>query len=133
MMHDGRLHRRTRARMFNLDDRGRIIGVRIQARSAGPMDLPEELVVRFYAAHQHLCRLMLATSNQVEVALEAGDSVLIDNHRVLHARSGFSDTNRHVQICNVSREDFHDRLRRLAERLGHPEEANQVLTAGMAT
>jgi gamma-butyrobetaine dioxygenase len=130
--HDGQLYRRTRARMFNLDDRGRIVGVRIQPRSAGPMDLPEELVVPFYAAHQHVCRLMLLASNQTELALKAGDSVLIDNHRVLHARTGFADTNRFVQICNVSREDFHDRLRLLAEKLGHPAEASQVLTTGMA-
>ena len=75
---------------------------------------------------------MLSPSNQIEIALKAGDSVLVDNHRVLHARTAFSDTDRFVQICNVSREDFHNRLRLLARKLGHVDEANQILSAGVA-
>ena len=130
--HEGKLHHETRARMFNLDDKERIIGVRIHTRSSGPMDLPNELVMPFYAAHQQVCRLMRSASNQVEVALNAGDSVLVDNHRVLHSRTSFTDTKRFVQICNVSREEFHNRLRLLAAKLGHLPEANQTLSTGMA-
>ena len=76
-------------------------------------------------------------ANLIQVALdgsgwyEAGDSVMFDNHRVLHARTEFSDGERHLQICNVGRETFHERLRLLAASLGFEDEADMVLAAGV--
>ena len=72
----------------------------------------------------------MAPENQLRLTLEPGDSVVFDNHRVLHARTGFSDPTRFLQICNVPRELFHDRLRLLAAKLGHLEEARMAMAAG---
>ena len=75
---------------------------------------------------------MLDEGNQARFKLEPGDTVLFDNHRVKHSRLGFSDPNRHMQICNVSRERFHQKLRFTAHHLGCRDEANQILAAGVA-
>ncbi len=95
------------------------------------MDLPAEVVKPYYAAHRELCRLMVAEENQVSFQLQAGQSVLFDNHRVLHSRTEFSDPERFLQICNVDRESFHQRLRLLADKLGLVAEAGMVLAAGV--
>jgi hypothetical protein len=63
-------------------------------------------------------------------ALEAGEAVIFDNHRVLHARAEFSDPERFLQICNVSRDDYHEKLRLLALKLSHLEEANRHVDRG---
>ena len=131
-LHDGTFDQRAYARMIALDDRGQVVGVRIHTRTSGPMDLPSDIVEPFYAAHHKLSALMMSPANQAQFALGAGDAVMFDNHRVLHARASFTDPERFLQICNVSREGFHERLRLLAAELGFDDEAQQVLASGMA-
>ncbi len=131
-IHPGCLDQRNRQRMIERDDRGEIIGIRFHTRAAGPMDLPADIVKPYYAAHRRFCRMLLAAENQVSFRLQAGDSVLFDNHRVLHSRTAFRDPERFLQICNVARESFHQRLRLLADRLGFHAEADQVLAAGVS-
>lgn len=118
--------------MIVLDDRDEVIGIRFHTRSAGPLDLPADLVKPYYAAHQTLCELVMSPGNQARFQLQAGESVLFDNHRVLHACTDFSDPQRYLQICNVARETFHERLRLLAEKLGYHAEADMVLAAGVS-
>ncbi|MDH3763777.1 MAG: TauD/TfdA family dioxygenase [Gammaproteobacteria bacterium] len=131
-IHPGTLDQRSRQRMIERDDRGEVIGIRFHTRAAGPMDLPADMVQPYYAAHRELCKLMISDKNQVNFQLQAGDSVLFDNHRVLHSRTEFQDPERFLQICNVARESFHERLRLLADRLGFPAEAGMVLAAGVS-
>ena len=126
----GTVDERTRQPMFELDDRGEVVGVRIHTRAAGPLTLPAEQVEPYYAAHHHLCELMMSTDNQVQVLLGAGDTILFDNHRVLHARTEFTDPERFLQICNVPRESFHERLRLLTRQLGYIDESEMILCCG---
>ncbi|MEJ2177632.1 MAG: TauD/TfdA family dioxygenase [Gammaproteobacteria bacterium] len=130
-IHPGVLDQRARQRVFALDDRGEVVGVRVHTRSAGPMDIEPEKVESYYHAYQQLCRLMMSDENQVHFRLESGDTVLFDNHRVLHARQTFSDPNRLLQICNVPRESFHEQYRLLAGELGYTDEADMILSGGM--
>lgn len=130
-IHPGELDQRSRSRMIERDDRGRVVGIRFHTRAAGPLDLPGDRVKPYYAAHRRFCELVSAPENQLRFRLEAGDSVMFDNHRVLHARTEFSDGERHLQICNVARETFHERLRLLAASLGFDDEADMVLSAGV--
>ena len=123
--------KRSRQRMIALDDRGAVIGIRVHTRAAGPLDLPPDLVEPYYRAHQAFCERMMSPEFQLRFQLGAGESLMFDNHRVLHARAEFSDPRRFLQICNASRETFHERLRLLAAKLGYADEANQVLPAGM--
>jgi gamma-butyrobetaine dioxygenase len=117
--------------MIALDDRGEVTGIRVHTRAAGPLDLPGDLVESYYRAHQAFCELMLSPEFQLRFQLGAGESVMFDNHRVLHARAEFGDPRRFLQVCNVGRETFHERLRLLAAGLGYDAEANMVLAAGM--
>jgi gamma-butyrobetaine dioxygenase len=119
--------------MIALDDRGEVIGIRVHTRSAGPLNLPRDLVEPYYRAHQAFCALMMSPEFQLRFQLGAGEAVMFDNHRVLHARAEFGDPRRFLQICNVSRETFHERLRLFAAKLGLDAEANQVLAAGMSS
>ena len=121
---------RTRQPMFVLDDRGEVVGVRIHTRAAGPMTLPPEKVESYYAAHHSLSELMMSVEMQIKLTLNAGDSIVFDNHRVLHAREHFSDPERFLQICNVPRESFHGRLRELARQIGYQQEADMILCSG---
>ncbi len=130
-IHPGKLDQRSRSRMIERDDRGRVVGIRFHTRAAGPLDLPADRVKPYYAAHRRFCELVSAPENQLCFRLETGDSVMFDNHRVLHARTEFSDGQRHLQICNVARETYHERLRLLAASLGLYDEADMVLAAGV--
>lgn len=130
-IHPGELDQRSRHRMITLDDRDEVIGIRVHTRAAGPLDLPSGLVEPFYAAHRAFCELMTAPENQLQFQLQAGEAIMFDNHRVLHARAEFQGSERFLQICNVARETFHERLRLLAAKLDFDDEANAVLTAGV--
>jgi len=129
-VHEGTLDERARVPTFALDDAGSVVGVRIHTRSQGPLDLPPNRVEPFYAAYHRLTQLMMDPAFQIRIPLAPGDSVIVDNHRILHARTHFSDPERFLQTCNVARESFHERLRLLAERLGYREEANLIMAAG---
>ena len=74
---------------------------------------------------------MMDERNHARFRLESGDTVLFDNHRVMHAREGFDDPNRMMRICNVSREQFHEQLRLLAADLGFNAQSNQIMSAGV--
>ena len=131
--HDARIDQHARVPVLALDDEGGISGVRLHTRASAPLDLPSERVPAYYAAYRRICELVMARPNQIRFVLQAGEAVILDNHRVLHARGGFSDPARFMQLCNVSREGFHERLRLLALRLGHHAEADQVLGGGVVT
>ena len=130
-IHGGTIDQRTRAPVLVLDDAGELVGFRFHTRTAAPLDLPAELIERVYGANHRLSALMTAPENQVRFALAPGEAVLFDNHRVMHSRRPFDDPERFLRICNVSRDSFHQRLRLLAAKLGYPEEADQVLAAGV--
>ena len=64
-----------------------------------------------------------------EIKTPRGDiSRIPDNHRVLHAREGFSGR-RHLRLFHVRREEFHNRLRLLSRKLGR-DSANLRLSGG---
>ncbi len=132
VVHGSHIDQRARAPVFTLDENGTIIGFRFHPRSAAPLDVPSDLFLSVYAANQRLCELMFDEKNQARFTLEAGDAVLFDNHRVMHARTGFSDKNRKLTICNVSREQFHEQFRLVAFKLGYVAESQQVLSTGVS-
>ncbi len=131
--HDDAIDQQARMPILSLDDEGCISGIRLHTRASAPLDLPPDLVPPYYAAYRQICELVMARTNQVHLVLQAGEAVIFDNHRVLHGRGGFEDSARFLQLCNVSREGFHERLRLLALRLGLHTEAHQVLGGGVVT
>lgn len=55
-----------------------------------PHRLPFAGTTEFYRAHDRLTRLLRDPSHHVHVRLERGDWLIYDNHRTLHARTGFT-------------------------------------------
>ncbi|MEM7293635.1 MAG: TauD/TfdA family dioxygenase [Pseudomonadota bacterium] len=128
---DHPIHQCTRAPVYTVDENDNIVGFRFHTRSTGPLDVPADAFLGVYAANRTLSEMMLEAENQAVFRLEAGDAVMFDNQRVMHSRRGFSDHQRKLRICNVTGEQFHERLRMLAYRLGFAEESQQILAAGV--
>jgi len=69
------------------DDAGFLI--RLSYFTLAPHRLPFDRMEEFYKAHDRFVRLVRAPEHQYRFALRPGDWVLYDNHRMLHARTGF--------------------------------------------
>lgn len=92
--------------LIQLSPRGRIRGVRFNNRSARPLRLPYEQIAAFYPAYRRWAELLAQPERQLNLRLAAGDCLVFDNTRILHARSAFSVTpgspgspGRHLQGC----------------------------------
>ena len=129
---DDGVYQRVRAKIITLDDDGDVAGFRYHTRTLAPLDVAPDKVMRLHVAISRLSQLMMDPANQACFKLDAGEAVMFDNHRVMHARKAFNDPSRHLQICNVSREAFHLKLRLTAYQTGHTAEADQILAAGVA-
>ena len=126
------LDHRTRNRALNIDENGNLVGFRFHPRSMAPIDVAGDLARQLHSANHQLSKLMFDESNQLCFQLEAGDAVFFDNHRVMHSRKAFTDPERHLQICNVSREEFHQKLRLALREQGCHDELRQKWPAGVS-
>lgn len=57
--------------------------------TVAPYQLPFAEMEAWYRAHDRFARLVRHPRHQIRFTLEPGDFVLYDNHRMLHARTGF--------------------------------------------
>ncbi len=89
--------------LIQLSPRGRIRGVRFNNRSARPLRLPYTEVTAFYAAYRRWAELLARPERKLNLRLAPGDCLILDNTRVLHARTAFDMTagspGRHLQGC----------------------------------
>src|SRR5580704_9944732 len=89
--------------LIQLSPRGRIRGVRFNNRSAQPLRLAYAEVTAFYAAYRRWAELLARPERQLTLRLAPGDCLVLDNTRVLHARTAFGMTagspSRHLQGC----------------------------------
>lgn len=109
-----------------------IVGVRFSDRTLGVQSLPPDLIEPAYRALAAFARELYEADLTYEHLLTPGEMHIFDNHRVLHARAGFDPEAgvRRIQQCSVDREEFHNLLRQLAERLGYQQDANMTLPSG---
>ncbi len=101
---DARAALRAERPIIGLDPLGRIREVRLNHRSMQPGSLPAGVVAEFYAAYRKFTRIISRPELQVTFRLEPGDCLILDNVRVLHSRTAFSDSatgRRHLQGCYV--------------------------------
>lgn len=68
---------------------GEAFQVRWSYFTLAPYRLPFEQMEAWYRAHDRFARLVRDPRNQVRFALAAGDYVLYDNFRMMHARTSF--------------------------------------------
>lgn len=103
-------------RVIELNHYGDIVAVHINERTMAPLDIEENLIEPVYRALQEMLSLVYAPEACVKYRLESGQAAVLDNHRVLHARTAFNG-NRHIRQCHVDRDEFFSRLRSLHRRL----------------
>ena len=122
---------RSHARMLVTDIDGDVVGVRWTDRTLPPQDLPAATIEPVYKAIRKLWKIINSEDMVHCYRMNPGDLHVFDNHRVLHGRLAFDAQvgARHLQQCSVNRDEFHNSLRILAARLGHPA-ADLVMTGG---
>lgn len=64
--------------------------IRYSYFTLAPFAYPFDLVENWYRAYTRFAKLVNEARHQYNVPLEPGDFVLYDNHRMLHARNGFT-------------------------------------------
>lgn len=101
--------------IFCLDSDGNLKKVGINNIYPAPLDLPEEIIEPFYAAHRKLMQLYTDQKYWLKQGLQPGDLVMIDNHRILHGRTAIGKQNqcRHLRHCSVDRDYFQSQRRLL--------------------
>ena len=102
-------------RPIELDHHGDIAAIHINERTMAPLDCSENQVEPVYQALKALFEQAYAPQACVNYRLESGQAVVLDNHRILHARTAFNG-NRHIRQCHVDRDEFFSRLRALRRR-----------------
>jgi gamma-butyrobetaine dioxygenase len=86
--------------LIGLSPRGRIREVRFNDRSILPLRLPVAEADAAYAAYRVWAGLLARPERRLSLRLAPGDCLIMDNTRVLHARTAFSaGGERHLQGC----------------------------------
>ncbi|MDJ0359319.1 TauD/TfdA family dioxygenase [Rhodococcus sp. H29-C3] len=84
--------------MIGLDQAGRIREIRFNNRSMVAPRLKSGTAREFYSAYRSFAELLYHPEAQLNFQLDAGDCLIFDNTRLLHARSAFAATGgRHLQ------------------------------------
>ena len=107
---------RAEAPVIRLDYFGQICEFRLNERTMGPIDLPEELMEQTYRALGRIFELSYDPKYHMHHLLMDGEALVFDNARVLHARTGFNG-NRHVRLTHVGSDEFYSRWRQLRSKL----------------
>jgi gamma-butyrobetaine dioxygenase len=97
---------RSRRPMIELSPDGELVGIRFNNRSTAAItDVPFEDMEDYYAAYRRLGEIIDDTEMEVTFRLEPGESFIVDNTRVLHARKGYSGAgSRWLQGCYADKD-----------------------------
>ncbi|EDZ46007.1 gamma-butyrobetaine hydroxylase [Rhodobacterales bacterium Y4I] len=100
------VHLRARRPMIELSPDGEMIAVRFNNRSSAPFtDIPFEKMEAYYAAYRRLGEIIDDPAMGVSFKLAPGESFIVDNTRVLHARLGYSGSgSRWLQGCYADKD-----------------------------
>lgn len=97
---------RSRRPMIELSPDGELVGIRFNNRSSAPfVDVPFDKMEAYYAAYRQLGEIIDDPAMGVSFKLEPGESFVVDNTRVLHARLGYSGAgSRWLQGCYADKD-----------------------------
>ena len=92
--------------MIELAPDGELIGIRFNNRSAAPfVDIPYDEMQEFYAAYRRFAEIIEEPDLSVKFRLAPGELFIVDNTRVLHARTPFSGSGtRWLQGCYADKD-----------------------------
>lgn len=107
---------RARQRVIELDDQGDVSGVTISQHMADVFDLDQRLLDRYYPAFCRFGQLLQDPRFVMRFRLNAGECIVFDNHRVVHARAAFVATSgeRHLRGTYTDRGELRSRWRKLS-------------------
>ncbi|WP_417514844.1 TauD/TfdA family dioxygenase [Minwuia sp.] len=99
--------------MIELGPDGEVLAVRFNNRSAAPLvDIPYEEMAGYYRAYRRFADLVDDPEMAVSFRLTPGMAFLVDNRRVMHARTAFSGTGeRWLQGCYADMDAVRSRRR----------------------
>ena len=119
-------------RVISVTANGAIQGIRYNGNSIGHLELPSHLIAPMYRALEQFESILYDRDLWWQPMLQPGETLVIDNQRILHGRESFDPTTgeRHLLTCSVDRDDFHNNYRRIAKRVGS-ERWNHQLSAGV--
>lgn len=103
---------RSRRPMIELSPDGELVGIRFNNRSlAAVTDVPFEKMDSYYAAYRRLGEIIDDPDMEVTFRLEPGESFVVDNTRVLHARKAYSGAGtRWFQGCYADKDGLLSKL-----------------------
>jgi len=114
--------------LIELDDAGRVRQVRLSNRTEAVAAEDPDLLELYYRARRRLTDLVNDPAMQLRHAWQPGDLLIMDNYRMLHARSGYqqkaepgkedSAGYRHMRQCYMDRDTVGSRRKVLARRFG---------------
>ena len=104
---------RFRSTVIVKDSNDSVIEVRLANFLRGPINVPSHQTIALYKAYRCFILLTRESRFQLFYRLNAGDLVVFDNRRVLHARNAFDlqTGTRHLQGCYVDRDEHLSRIR----------------------
>jgi len=95
---DNKADLRSRVPMIELNDNNEIVKVRYNNRSIDTIKLPTNKIRHFYKAYRHWSEIIERDDLKIIFKLSEGDLMLLDNTRIMHARTAFSKKGRrHLQ------------------------------------
>lgn len=102
----------SRRPMIELAPDGELICVRFNNRSTAALTgVPFDDMEIYYAAYRRMGEIIDDPAMEVSFRLEPGESFLVDNRRVLHARKGYSGTGkRWFQGCYADMDSLNSKL-----------------------
>jgi gamma-butyrobetaine dioxygenase len=97
---------RSRRPMIELAPDGELIGMRFNNRSTAAItDVPFEDMQTYYDAYRRLGEIIDDPEMEVTFKLSPGESFIVDNTRILHARKGYSGAgSRWLQGCYADKD-----------------------------
>ena len=88
----------SRVPMIEINDKQEVIKIRFNNRSIDTIKLAPQKIRPFYQAYRHFAEIFEREDQQIHFKLEAGELMLFDNTRILHARKAYSKGGtRHLQ------------------------------------
>jgi len=102
---------RSRVPMIELNDNNEIVKVRYNNRSIDTINLPIDKIRHFYKAYRHWSEIIERDDLKITFKLSEGDLMLLDNTRIMHARTTFSKKGkRHLQGAYTDLDGLYSQL-----------------------
>jgi len=114
---DAKTDLRSRVPMIELNDNNEIVKVRYNNRSIDTIKLPTNKIRHFYKAYRHWSEIIERDDLKIIFKLSEGDLMLLDNTRIMHARTAFSKKGkRHLQGAYTDLDGLYSLLNILENR-----------------